>query len=190
MDDKKLKKRFCKDFDVKIQVFDEPIFSDRLELFSASEKYVEFCNFINELGTPGKYFDICDDVQNKAIEYIQNSEAYKNLMEGDSTGYVLGSNVSSLKTYDVYRVENCGKHLISIDLVKANFSALVYHSRMSGKEFFDSYDYGKFSGTIYGVWYAEGVEVYKASHLWSLLNEATECGGEIYGCGSIYLSFK
>lgn len=146
MDDKKLKKRFCKDFDVRIQVFDEPIFSDRLKLFSASEKYAEFCNFINQLGDPSKYFDICESVQRKAIEFIQNSEAYRNLMQGDSTGYSLGSNVSSLRSSEVYRVENCGKVLISIDLVKANFSSLVYHSKMSGKNFFDSYDYGKFLG--------------------------------------------
>lgn len=37
-----LKKRFCKDQNLPIKVYSEPIFTERLKLFDAYEKYLEF----------------------------------------------------------------------------------------------------------------------------------------------------
>lgn len=39
-----LKKRFCKDQNLPIKVYSEPIFTERLKLFDAYEKYLEFCS--------------------------------------------------------------------------------------------------------------------------------------------------
>ena len=148
----KLKQRFCKDNGLSIQVFKEPFFSERLEMLGCMNKYNDFKNLIkiefkcNE----ERYFEYYNQLKDRIIDYIKGSQAYNEMLQMDMNKCQCKYNI---KQSDVYKVPNIGRKFISIDMVKANFSALVYFGLDNGLEFFDSFDYEKFIGKFTDIDY-------------------------------------
>ena len=143
--DTELKKRFCKDMGVKISVFKEPYFSERLRLFDAEDDFNRFLKIIDSDfdGDSHKYFNFSDALTNKVIDDIKNTKEYEMLNSDDMKKYTVVSNASS---DDVYKDFNVGRTFISIDLASANFNSLVYYSRMTGLNSFNDgeYNYTKY----------------------------------------------
>ena len=140
-----MKQRFCKDNGLSIQLFKEPYFTSRLELLGQLDKYNRFKKLI-ELefdGNEEKYFEYYGKLKDNIIDFIKESEAYKMMQSDKMDKY---SCTYDIKQSDVYKVPNIGEEFISIDMVKANFSSLVYYGQINGYKFFDSYDYRKFIG--------------------------------------------
>jgi len=80
-----LKKRFCKDQNLPIKVYSEPIFTERLKLFDAYEKYLEFCSMfrIRFNSDEQAYFAYYNDLKDRIINYIKESEAFQSLNKAD-----------------------------------------------------------------------------------------------------------
>lgn len=127
----KLRQRFCKDCGIPINIFHEPYFSDRLDLFdkfyNSIEKWTIFCEELqHRYKNEEEYFAEYNKVKDDAINFIKNSEGYKRFNEMDMNNFAVDAHGISGK--DIYHPNNDGKRFISIDMEKANFSVLKYFS--------------------------------------------------------------
>lgn len=133
----KLKERFCKDCKIPINIFDEPYFTDRIKLFDVFYDSVEkWCIFLSELNmykSEEEYFEEYNKIKDLAIENIKNSEAFINFNNEDMNQYRIKH--EGLPVKDIYKSNNDKRKFISIDMKKANFSALkMYDERMFNGE--------------------------------------------------------
>jgi len=126
----RLKSRFCKDTKIPINIFQEPYFQDRLQLFDSYYDSIKKWNlFVNELEKYKKeedYFENYNQVKDDAINYILQTNAYQRFNKEDMNKFAVKEDLPSC---DIYKPSNDGKLFISIDMVKANFSALHQYSR-------------------------------------------------------------
>lgn len=129
-----LKKRFCKDCNLPIAVFDNPYFYQRLctldILYDCVDKFDQFCfemmNFANEQS----YFEYYNSVKDAMINHIKENAEYQRFNEQDFRNV---AKISDIGKRNLYVEQNNGGVFISIDMKKANFSALKHFS----KEIFD-----------------------------------------------------
>lgn len=131
----KLKQRFCKDCKIPISVYDEPYFSERLELYdkfyNSKEKWNVFLNEVAKYDCDQDYFEEYNRVKEQAMSSIKESDAFKRFNNEDMNKFSV--KYSDLTTKDIYKESNVNKLFISIDMKKANFSALQhYDSNMFG----------------------------------------------------------
>ena len=139
----RLKERFCKDNNLSIQVFEEPYFTERLELFGEKDNYDSFVELVNSkfAGNEELFFAEYNSLKDKIIDFIKNSDAFIHLNTCDMNQYAV--NISS-KQVDVYKEPYIGKRFLSIDIRKANFSSLVHYGLNTGNLFFDNYNWNDF----------------------------------------------
>lgn len=138
----KLRQRFVKDNKISLQIFESPYFEERLKLFGYLEQYESFVDMVTtRFKSIEEYFSYYNTVKDSAIDFIKNSEAYQLLNSDDMNKYPKYNNINQS---DVYKDSNIGKTFISIDMKKANFSALVKYAKDTNTKFFDSYNYDDF----------------------------------------------
>lgn len=122
----KLRQRFCKDCDIPINIFDEPYFSDRLRLFDflydSISKWDLFKSEFAKYDSAIDYFTDYSRIKDEAIEAVRNTEGFQLFS-------AYGVNDFSIKNKGfpsgrIYNPENNGRMFLSIDMKKANFSAL------------------------------------------------------------------
>jgi len=153
----KLKERFCADCKVRIQLFDEPYFEDRLKLFRRLDEYKAFEQLVRDKcgDNDDAFLAEYNSVKNAIIDYIKNSSAFIELNSCDMKQFDASNEPTYFGEKEVFKAINIGKEFISIDMVKANFSSLVHFSKMLSNnkklmgdvdctEFFESYDYELF----------------------------------------------
>lgn len=125
----RLRERFCKDCNIPINIFHEPYFSERLELYDKYYKTIGKWNlFIEELQkykNEQDYFEEYNRVKDDAINFIKSTEAYQRFNNEDMNKYAIKN--SGLPGKNIYHPDNDGKTFISIDMKKANFSALHFY---------------------------------------------------------------
>lgn len=125
-----LKKRFCKDCNIPITIFQEPYFTDRLKLYDkfygTLDKWNVFLEELNKYSCEQDYFEEYNRVKDTAILSIKNSEAYQRFNEEDMNKYRIKNN--NLPSKDIFKPSNDGKTFISIDMRKANFSSLYHYN--------------------------------------------------------------
>ena len=138
-----LNKRFCNDYNVSIQLFQEPYFTDRVKLIGKYSEYLELLRIVKEDFNDNveEYLSYYNEVKESVIQYIKNSTAFKTLNEDNMSKYVVKSNFPKA---DIYKEDNIGKKFISIDWKKANFSVLVKYAEITNTEFFNSFDWVDF----------------------------------------------
>jgi hypothetical protein len=132
----KLKQRFCKDYNVPLKIYIEPVFTNRIELFGFKDLYNKFEEMvINDFNSNEKEFlDYYDKIKEEAIEFIKNTDTYKILNECDISNYDVKDKGSlSIQQKDVYKENNIGKSFVSIDLRKANYTSLKIFEELLGK---------------------------------------------------------
>ena len=126
---KKLKERFCKDCNVPIKIFDEPYFTERLELydehFGTLKKYELFTKELQKYKCEQDYFEDYNRVKDEAIMCIKSTEAYQRFNEEDMNKYRVKH--TNITRKDIFHQSNDGKVFISIDMKKANFSSLHHY---------------------------------------------------------------
>ncbi len=134
----RVKKRFCKDCNIPINVFHEPYFTDRLKLYDkfygTLEKWDVFLEELQKYHCEQDYFEEYNRVKDAAILSIKGSAAYKRFNEEDMISYTIKHD--NLSDKDIFKPTNDGKTFISIDMVKANFSSLHYYSEEMFKDDF------------------------------------------------------
>lgn len=119
-----IKKRFCKDFRLPINIFDEPYFEYFVELydplFSVKEKMGWLENVLGTCNVQDDFFQQSSNISNGIKDLIKNSKAYNDFNTRNLEELPLKKNVSQ---QNIYIVDNVGKEMISIDLEKANFNS-------------------------------------------------------------------
>lgn len=126
----KAKERFCKDCNIPIHLFKEPYFSNRMDLYdkfyNTKEKYDIFLNELQKYSNEQEYFEEYNRVKDDAINFIKNSEGYKKFNEEDMNKYRV-IYAKDLPGKDIFKPSFDGRKFLSIDMKKANFSALYYY---------------------------------------------------------------
>lgn len=123
------KGRFCKDCSIPIRLFQEPYFTDRMKLYDrfygTLEKWDVFLNELKKYPCEQDYFEEYNRVKDAAILSIKDTEAYQKFNEEDMNPYSVTH--KNLPSKDIFKPSNDGKSFISIDMRKANFSALHHY---------------------------------------------------------------
>lgn len=121
-----LKKRFCKDNNLPISVYDNPYFYQRLEIINSVipcvDSFGQFCKELEKFKCEQDYFEYYNSVKDNAINYLKGNVGY--LKFNERTVHVPQPYISKR---NLYIEENDGKRFISLDMKKANFSALHYY---------------------------------------------------------------
>lgn len=127
----KLKERFCKDCNIPLKFFKEPYFTDRLQLYDSYyntlDKWNIFVRGLEKYKCEQDYLEEYNRVKNAAINDIKISDGYKRFNEEDMNKYTV--KYKDLPGKDIFKTSNNGKLFISIDMRKANFSALKFYNR-------------------------------------------------------------
>lgn len=125
-----LKRRFVKDTNLPIKVFDEPYFSHFLELyeehFKAKTLFEMFRKELSGYENEQEYLAEYNRVKDTAITYLAenvNMQFFSqtedmNKFNIKNTGFVSNS---------IFKETNVGRYFLSIDMVKANFSSLRHY---------------------------------------------------------------
>ena len=127
----KLKERFCKDCNIPLKIYEEPYFTDRLELYDlfyqSVHKWNVFKSELKKYHCEQDYFEEYNRVKDNAINDIKNTDAYQRFNQEDMNQYSI--KYVGLPSKDIFKPSNNGKLFISIDMKKANFSALRYYDK-------------------------------------------------------------
>lgn len=142
-----LKLRFVNDMKLPIIIFEEPDFDYFLDLyetqFGSRTKWNKLIDTIDNKfeGNPNLFLEEYSRVRNTMIDSIENNEYYKEFVDSNNKLSQYDIPTLDYPSSNVYKETNNGDYFLSIDLKKANFSALMYHdSRILGEEKPVSYD--------------------------------------------------
>ena len=144
---KKLIKRFCKDNNLPINVYEEPYFTQRLaildEIFDCEFAFRTFVKELEAFENEQEYFEHYNAVKDAVITHIKSHPKFQefNEMKTDYPKPAYGSR-------DFYKMPLNEKHIISIDMKKANFTAL---SRFSKDIFLGADTWEEFMGKFTGL---------------------------------------
>lgn len=127
----KLKERFCKDCNIPLKIYEEPYFTDRLVLYDlfyqSIHKWNIFKSELKEYHCEQDYFEEYNRIKDQAINDIKNTDAYQRFNQEDMHQYSI--KYVGLPSKDIFKPSNDNKLFISIDMKKANFSALRYYDK-------------------------------------------------------------
>lgn len=137
-----LKKRFCTDNTLSINLFQEPYFMDRIKLFGQEENFNKFLKFIENYKTEEDFFAAYNKVKDNAINFIKSSDAFISLNDDDMQK--LAVHKFSIPDRDAYKQMNVGRKFFSIDMKKANFTSLKYYAKKNDKTFCGDKSYQEF----------------------------------------------
>lgn len=140
-----LKKRFCKNYNIPIQIYEEPYWSSRIELFDnlfdTKAKLAEFEKDLSTYRDEQDYFEQDNIFLEEIIDDIRESEGFQFFNSTDNKD-ILPNNIDDIirtmnyRKNDIY-IEPCkNKTFISIDLKRANFQSLKYFCKQYNKEIF------------------------------------------------------
>lgn len=144
-----LRKRFCKDANIPIAIFEFSLFQQQIDLFNAQydthRKYDDFVEDLKAFETEQDYFEHYNNVKDKAIESIKNSAGYKLFNEMDMKKFQVADSLREISSRDIYRKPNIGKLFVSIDMRQANFNTLksfssdIFNNKDSWEQFILQY---------------------------------------------------
>lgn len=122
----KLKERFVRDCKIPIRLYDEPYFTERLELldkyYNTLEKWKAFCEEVEKFSNEEEYFNMYNTTKESAMYFIKNSQGFDNFNKLNMNQFAIKN--KNLPSKDIFKPSNIGKQFISLDMKKANFSSL------------------------------------------------------------------
>jgi len=126
-----LKSRFVKDYNLPIKIYQEPYFTDRLvlfdKMFNTLSKWDLFEREISIFGNEQDYFRYYNEIKDKFINNIKSKPEYVEFNTCDMNKYKIPNYQIGRKS--VFKEDNIGKRLISIDLSKANYHAMRFFNK-------------------------------------------------------------
>lgn len=122
-----LKSRFCKDMSLPIKVVKEPYFTHFLELYDpiygCLAEYEKFKALVEKYGGQNGFMQAYDALKDAAINFLKENEKMKFFSQEEDMQKFAVKNVGYPKS-DIFNDTNIGKFFVSIDMKKANFTAL------------------------------------------------------------------
>lgn len=133
-----LKKRFVSDNNLPIDIFEDEIFEYFLDLYEniygSRSKWESLLSIINSKfeGKSQQFLDEYALVRDNLINSILSNKYYQEFNSSDNKllMYNLPKEISQYPSKNIYNCENDGRLFLSIDLVKANYSALSFHNHL------------------------------------------------------------
>lgn len=123
----KILKRWAKDYNLPIKIFEEPYFSYLIDLyddcFKTKEKLELLENIIKDFDNDDDYLNYNNHVTDSIVQSIKEKDSYKQFISMTMDDYNI---VSSYPKNDIYKQQNINKFYISFDLVKANYQSLMF----------------------------------------------------------------
>lgn len=120
-------RRWTNDFNLQIDVLDEPYFSYYIDLYDPYLKTKAKINLLeetlNRFESEGKFLSYYYETRNNIIEYLNENPAYLEFNNMDMNKFNVSSNYPK---NEIYKCTNIDKYFVSVDLTKANFQALKY----------------------------------------------------------------
>ena len=148
-----LKRRFVKDTNLPIKVFDEPYFSHFLDLyeehFNAKTLWEMFLKELEQYEHESDYLQEYNRVKDAAITYLaENPEMQYFCQQEDMNKFNVQN--TGLPASTVFKETLVGHTLLSIDMKRANFSALRHYNPaiVGGKETYEEF-IGMFTDSEY-----------------------------------------
>ena len=135
MENSVLRKRFVSDYNLPIQVLQNPYFEEYLERYEPQYGTLTKWNMLIEMvnthfnGNPEEWLSYYAKVRDNIINTIENSEPYKVFCNCDMSQYLEGAKQITVGDVNIYNESNVGRVFISIDLRKANFQALNLYDK-------------------------------------------------------------
>lgn len=139
-----LRRRFVKDTNLPIKVFSEVVFADRLRLldkqFNTSEKWGQFMEVVEQYEDEQDFFEQYDYIRESVINHLSHSEPLRYFSQDEDMSRFKLKN-EGYPANGVFKDVHVGKYLLSIDMVKANFTALrhynpeIFHGAETYEEF-------------------------------------------------------
>lgn len=127
-----LKKRFAKDMNIPVTIFDNPYFLQRLWIINllhdCVEQFESFCSEMEGFRDADEYFAFYNEVKEDIIQQLRSNKAF---VEFNTRPF---PQIDSFKKQNLYAQTNDGKLFVSIDLKQANFSIM----RMFDRRIFDN----------------------------------------------------
>lgn len=121
-----LRERFCKDCNIPLKLYQSPYFEERLKLydpfFGTLEKWDIFLKELEKYKCEQDYFEDYNRVNEAAITSIKNTVSFEKFNTENMDIYSISN--SEFPNHDIFSSSNDSKTFISIDMCKANFSAL------------------------------------------------------------------
>ena len=126
-----LRERFCKDLQLPIKIFTDPYFMERLVLydihFGCWEKYIDFEKMLEDYANEQEYFEAYNSLKETAIQYLLNNPDFTFFSQTEDMSKFAIPN-RSLPKNSIYKQTMIGKHFVSFDLCKGNFTALHHYN--------------------------------------------------------------
>lgn len=128
LNNKSLLKRFCKDNSLPINVYEEPYFTQRVkildEIFDSEFAFETFVKELKSFKNEQEYFEYYNSVKDAVINHIKSHPKFQefNEMKMDYPKPAYGSK-------DVYKMQFNQQFVVSVDMKKANFTALSHFSK-------------------------------------------------------------
>jgi hypothetical protein len=118
-----LRKRFCKDYNLPINLYDSPYFEQRLQTldtqFNCVILYKDYMEEVSQFVNEEEYFAEYNRVKDATIQFIRNHPRYD-----EFTNSKVHSTCREYPRKELYSDCNDGKTFFSIDMRKANFTTI------------------------------------------------------------------
>lgn len=140
-----LKKRFCKDCNLPINLYDEPYFTQRLQIldiqFGCVKKFDDFCAELESYENEQSYFEYYNIVKDSVINMIKDNPEYIRFLNDEFADVKIIKRTITVGNNNLYVEDNDGKTFVSIDMKKANFTALRHYApaMFKNKETWEEY---------------------------------------------------
>ena len=122
-----LKKRFCKDYNIPIAVYDNPYFMQRLTIIDKVKpclaNFIDFCKELEKFDNEQDYFEYYNSVKDKTIDFLKGNECFI-----DFNTRKIEMPEFYISKRNLYIEDNDENIFISLDMKKANFSALRFYN--------------------------------------------------------------
>lgn len=126
-----MRKRFLKDYSIPCNIWNnEELFLERLDFldkwYGCKKAYKDLENMLKDFDSEKNFIEYYEEVKNKAIACIKESEGFKRFNEDKEIQNF--DKIEGITKKDIYNKNFVNFSYMSIDLVQANFQALKMYS--------------------------------------------------------------
>lgn len=129
---RQLYQRFCKDCNIPINIFKDPIFQSRLHLYdpfyNTMKKWNMLWDMLQDFDSVQDYFEYYNEIKDSAINFIKSTFGYSDFIskQNDEKHKYVQDIKKEINNTALYSEQNHKKMFLSIDMRQANFNAMKH----------------------------------------------------------------